>query len=186
LLQQGFFVKPVPEVSRVIFIATPHHGSFVAGSWIGQLAARFVTLPIGLARAFGEIVKGNVDALRINRSVEGFDSVWSMTPGNPLLQALAATPIAPGITAHSIIAVKGDRPVETGTDGVVSYQSAHLGGVASELVIRAGHSVQSDPRAVAEVRRILLLHLAETCPRSCLPGAAIRGQPMPRALELTE
>jgi pimeloyl-ACP methyl ester carboxylesterase len=163
LLQQGFFVKPASGVSRVIFIATPHRGSFLAGSWIGQLAAWFVTLPIGLVQALGEVVEGNFDALRVNRGIEGSDSIWSMTPDNPLLQALAAIPIAPGITAHSIIAVQGDGPVETGTDGVVSYQSAHLDGVASELVIRAGHSVQSDPHAVAEVRRILLLHLAETC-----------------------
>jgi pimeloyl-ACP methyl ester carboxylesterase len=163
LLRQGLFVKPTPEVTRVIFIATPQHGSFVAGSWIGQLAARLVTLPIGLTRALGEIVQGNIDALRVSRGVGGFDSVWSMTPGNPLLQALADIPIASGVTAHSIIAVQGNGPVENGTDGVVSYKSAHLVGVASELVIRAGHSVQSDPRAVAEVRRILLLHLAETC-----------------------
>jgi pimeloyl-ACP methyl ester carboxylesterase len=186
LLQQAFFVKPAPEVSRVIFIATPHHGSFVAGSWIGQLAAWFVTLPIGLTRALGEIVQGNGDALLVKRTIEGFDSVWSMTPGNPLLQALAAIPIAPGITAHSIIAVQGDGPVETGTDGVVSYRSAHLDGVASELVIHAGHSVQSDPNAVAEVRRILLLQLVEACPRGCLPGAPTREHPKPSVSELAK
>ena len=174
LLRQGLFVTPAPEVTRVIFIATPHRGSFVAGSWLGQLAARLVTLPIGLTRALGEVVRGNLDALRVNRGIEGFDSVWSMTPGNPLLQALASTPISKGVAAHSIIAVQGNGPVETGSDGVVSYESAHLDGVASELVIRAGHSVQSDPRAVAEVRRILLLHLAASCPTGCRPAGTAR------------
>jgi pimeloyl-ACP methyl ester carboxylesterase len=31
LLRRAAFVTPVPEVRRVIFIATPQHGSFVAG-----------------------------------------------------------------------------------------------------------------------------------------------------------
>jgi hypothetical protein len=35
--------------------------------------------------------------------------------------------------------------------------------VVSELVVRSGHSTQSDPRTIAEVRRILLLYLKEAC-----------------------
>jgi hypothetical protein len=92
-----------------------------------------------------------------------------MTPSNPALQALAAIPISPNVTAHSIIAVQGNGPIETGSDGVVTYKSAHIDGVASELAVRSGHSVQSNPHTVAEVRRILLLHLAETCPHGCTP-----------------
>src|SRR4029450_11723146 len=42
-LRQVFFVTPVPTVRRVIFLATPHHGSFVADSPLGQLVARFIT-----------------------------------------------------------------------------------------------------------------------------------------------
>jgi len=40
---------------------------------------------------------------------------------------------------------------------------------ASELVIRSGHSVQSDPRTARDVRRILLVHLREAFPKGCLP-----------------
>ena len=172
LLQEGLFVTPVPEVRSVIFIATPHRGSFVAGSWIAHQIARLVTLPIGLTKALTDVVQGNTDALRMNRGVGGFGSVWSMTPRNPALLALAAIPIAPDVTAHSIIAVQGNGPIETGNDGVVTYQSAHLEGVASELVVRSGHSVQSNPHTVAEVRRILLLHLQTTCPAGCAPDVA--------------
>jgi pimeloyl-ACP methyl ester carboxylesterase len=175
LLRQALFVKPLPEVRRVVFIATPHHGSYVAGSRIAQLIARLVTLPLGLTQSLNEIVHGNIDALRMNRGVRGFGSVWSMNPNNPALQALAAIPISPNVTAHSIIAVQGNGPVQTGSDGVVTYKSAHIGGVASELVVRSGHSVQSNPQTVAEVRRILLLHLAETCPRSCAPVSNVGG-----------
>ena len=177
LLRQALFVKPLPEVRRVVFIATPQHGSYVAGSWLGQLAARFVTLPLRLTRSLAEIVHGNVDALRANRGVQGFGSVWSMTPNNPALQALAAIPISPDVSFNSIIAVRGDGPIETGTDGVVTYKSAHIDGAESELVVRSGHSVQSNPHTVAEVRRILLLHLAKSCPHGCGPASAPGGVP---------
>src|SRR5262249_59955423 len=99
-------------------------------------------------------------------------------PANPLLQAFAAIPVSPQVAAHSIIAVQGDGPVETGDDGVVTYKSAHIPEAVSELVVRAGHSVQADPQTVREVRRILLLHLAEACPKSCLPLNARDRQPL--------
>jgi hypothetical protein len=84
-----------------------------------------------------------------------------MAPGSPFEQALNSLPIAPGIVAHSIISVDGDGPYETGNDGVVEYQSAHIDGVASELVVRSPHSCQADPHTIEEVRRILLEQVAE-------------------------
>jgi hypothetical protein len=83
-----------------------------------------------------------------------------MTPGNPFLRTLADIPVAPGVAAHSIIAVRGSGPPETGSDGVVSYASAHIEGVESEFVVRSGHSAQSNPEVILEVRRILLEHVA--------------------------
>jgi len=62
------------------------------------------------------------------------------------------------VSAHSIIAVRGDGPPEEGGDGVVSYSSAHIEDVESELVVRSGHSAQQKPPSIEEVRRILLLH----------------------------
>jgi hypothetical protein len=41
------------------------------------------------------------------------------------------------------------------------YRSAHMDGVASELVVRSGHSVQSNPHAIEEIRRILIEHAGE-------------------------
>jgi hypothetical protein len=83
-----------------------------------------------------------------------------MTPGNPFVKTLSALPIDPSVTANSIIAVKGSGPAEEGNDGVVSYQSAHIDGVESELVVRSSHSTQGEPATIEEVRRILLLHSA--------------------------
>ena len=81
-----------------------------------------------------------------------------MNPRDAFLKTLVSIPLAPGMVANSIIAVKGSGPVEDGEDGVVAYRSAHLDGVESELVVRSGHSLQDQPETVEEVRRILLLH----------------------------
>jgi len=168
LLRRVFFVTPLPEVRRAIFIATPQHGSFVAEAWFSQLVARLVTPQARVVEALRDLTEDNEDDLRIPHGANRFGSVWDMTPNNPFLQAFAAIPVAPTVAAHSIIAVQGDGPAETGDDGVVSYESAHITEAVSEVVVRAGHSVQDHPDTVNEVRRILLLHLAESCPAGCL------------------
>jgi hypothetical protein len=95
-----------------------------------------------------------------------------MTPGNPFVQVLASTPVAPGVAIHSIVAVSGDRPLAEDDDGIVKYQSAHLDGVESELVIHSGHSAQGHPLAIAEVRRILYLHGEDACRLAGVCGAS--------------
>ena len=44
---------------------------------------------------------------------------------------------------------------------MVKCESARLEEAESELVVRSGHSVQANPAAINEVRRILLQHLQE-------------------------
>ncbi len=164
LVRRSFFFDHSPYVSRVIFLATPQRGSYVAGFSVAQLVARFVKLPLRVAQALGDVVTNNADALRFDPGkTRTGGSVYGMAPGSPFINALAPLPIAPGIAAHSIIGVKGDGPVESGDDGVVEYSSAHISGVASELVVQSGHSSQSNPQAIAEIHRILLLHLKDTC-----------------------
>jgi transposase InsO family protein len=70
-------------------------------------------------------------------------------------------PVAPGVAAHSIVAVRGPGPPERQSDGVVAYESAHIEGVESELVVRSSHSAQGRPETIEEIRRILLEHARE-------------------------
>src|SRR5205823_9736935 len=97
LVRKAVFVKPMPDVRRVIFIATPQHGSFVAGSTVGQVLGRLVTLPLYVSRALTEPVRGNAKAARFAASARGFARVWSMTPTNSALQVLHAIPVAPRV-----------------------------------------------------------------------------------------
>jgi transposase InsO family protein len=156
LLRRGMFVEPLPEVSRVVFICTPHRGSFVAGRQIiADLTRRFLIQPFALRGVAAEIER-NRDALVPGVVVPS--AVDNMSPKHHFILALQEIPVAPSIKAHSIIAVEGDGPVEQGDDGVVKYSSAHIDGVESELVVRSSHSTQGRPETIEEVRRILREH----------------------------
>jgi len=169
-LRRTLFLQPLPFVRRVIFIATPHRGSYEAGSWIAQQIAGFASLPKGFVDVMKDLVTGNPSAVTL--SLGGLPrSINDMTPGKPFVQTLASIPVVPGVTTHSIIAVSGDHPLAEDDDGIVKYTSAHLDDVESELVIHSSHSVQGHPLAIAEVRRILYLHGEDACRSAGVCGA---------------
>jgi pimeloyl-ACP methyl ester carboxylesterase len=150
------YVKPLPFVKRVIFVATPHQGSYLTGNPLAHYVSRFIKLPRRALDSLAEITKGNPEFATFRAPT----AVDNMTPTNPFVKALASLSVAPGITANSIVAVQGDGPLEELDDGVVKYTSAHRTDVESELVVHSGHSCQANPATVGEVERILLLHLA--------------------------
>jgi pimeloyl-ACP methyl ester carboxylesterase len=159
-LQEALFVTPFPAVRRVIFISTPHQGSFVAGRQVmANLLRRLVRTPSELA-GFGAELAGHPELLGGRRFILP-TAVDNMSPRSAFIQGLGPIPIAPGIHAHSIISVQGNGPYEEGNDGVVAYKSAHIEPVDSELVVRSRHSTQGVPATIEEVRRILRLHLKE-------------------------
>jgi pimeloyl-ACP methyl ester carboxylesterase len=154
LLERAVFFDPLPFVTRVVFISTPHKGSYLAENWLGMLARRFVSMPAAFTNAaleLGELreqvaLRGS---WRMPTSVDNMD--WS----NPGLRTLYELPLAPWVRANSIIPVL-EEPYANGDDGVVRYSSAHLDGVESELVVcPCGHSTQATPQTIEEVRRIL-------------------------------
>lgn len=161
LLEKSLFVKPLPFVRCVIFIATPHRGSFIAGWRPSQWITKFIKLPANILTGITDLMQQNPQELAFASTSRMPTSVDNMTPWNPFIKTLASIPIAPDVSAHSIIAVKEGMPIEKGNDGVVSYKSAHIEGVESEFVVRSPHSCQADPDAIAEVRRILLQQLKE-------------------------
>lgn len=153
-------VEPVSEVKRVVFISTPHRGSILSKQYVRTLIKKLVTLPARIVQTtlsiqdyFTDDVKRMIGSGKVPTSIDG------MSPDNPVLHALAETPLAAGVTGHSIIAIKGDDEPPAGDDGVVAYTSAHLDGMQSEFIVRSGHSCQEHPFTIEEVRRIMLEHL---------------------------
>jgi Alpha/beta hydrolase family len=166
-LRKTAFVKPLPFVREVIFLATPQRGSYLAGpQFVRRLAEYLVRLPSDVVRVSTDLARlvpagaGELSIAKIPTSID------NMSPGNRFIKTLAQIPVAPGIVAHSIISVDSDAPLDEADDGVVKYQSAHIDGVESELVVRSPHSgMQAAPQTVEEVRRIFLEHSARSaCP----------------------
>ena len=158
LLREATFFEPLPFVTRVVFIATPHRGSFQATGWVLNLIRRLIHLPGTLVPQFQDLVKSQEFAQLGMSQLP--TSVENMSPGHPFIRALAESPIDPHIAAHSIIAVLGEGALTGKTDGVVAYESAHIDGVESEKIVRSSHSTQGNPETIEEVRRILREHLA--------------------------
>lgn len=163
ILDRGFFFKPVPEVKRVVFMATPHRGSAVAGWWPVNLVRGVLQVPREVLQATAAVTSAAAfDESLLRRNAKGVPtSVDDMTERNPWLLALAELPLVDGVKGHSIVALRGGSKAPEGSDGVVPYRSAHVAYVESEKIVRSNHSAQQNPEAIEELRRILRLHLAE-------------------------
>ena len=154
LLRRGLFVKPLPYVSRVVFICTPHRGSYVAGrAIVANVTRRLLSLPFTLTGVAADLARNPGTATIVVPS-----AVDNMSPRHHFIRALQEIPVTPAVTVNSIIAVEGDGPLADGDDGVVKYSSAHIEPVESELVVKSSHSTQGNPHTIEEVRRILRLH----------------------------
>jgi pimeloyl-ACP methyl ester carboxylesterase len=161
LVEDAMRFQRNPRVVRAIFIATPHRGSRMADSWIGRMATRLIRLPPVLQTGLPRGVRENASVMTPQgRAFSGemnITSVRTLSPRDPGLLALARLPIQ--VPFHSIMGQRHPGPKETGSDGVVTYASAHLDGAASELVVRSNHQLADNPEAQAEVGRILRLEL---------------------------
>ena len=180
LLRNSLIFERSPFVQRVIFIATPHKGSFMAATTMGRIAASFVSLPRNVARAGTELFTKSKSEVALSGIPDVPTSIMNMDPDNPFLKTLGTFPIPPDVKAHTIIAVKpGEEPLERGSDGVVEYTSARLEGVESQYVLRWNHSCQAHPRTIREVRRILREHLAGLTEAEAQPAAPAPGAETP-------
>jgi pimeloyl-ACP methyl ester carboxylesterase len=166
LIKRCFVFEPSPFVSRVVFVCTPHRGSFMAAKWYSRFVASLVAVPQELSEVGDRLF---ADEARLPEELRGrsFTSVGGMDPDNPLQKHIADTPLAPRVAAHSIIAIGDADPrdpaaVQAADDGVVEYASAHIEGVESEDLVPAKHSCQSHPVTIESLRRILLEHLKGT------------------------
>jgi pimeloyl-ACP methyl ester carboxylesterase len=163
LLSRVMFFHPTPCVRRVVYIATPHRGAKLGGSLVGRIGDRLIKLPSPLQTTYQAMLRANGPEFFTAGFREGLpSSVDELAPDNPLLTAMGRLPVAPGVVCHSVIGRWGIGPLETSSDGVVPYTSSHTDVAASEFVVRSLHECQDDPRTIQELRRILLLHEAQS------------------------
>jgi triacylglycerol esterase/lipase EstA (alpha/beta hydrolase family) len=152
-----------PDITRVVFVASPHRGSEMSTGKLGSIGKKLIKLPKKVALA-QQLLK--IDGLTDNgRKIINTrpDSIGDLNPDAPILKAILDQPVRPGVKIHSIIGNhRMTSPLEDSSDTVVPYRSAHLDGAVSEKVVDAKHTtITHDPVAIEELRRILYLHLGK-------------------------
>ena len=162
LLRSTLFVEPLPWVSRAIFMATPHRGSPLASGAFGRFARSLVRAPAELVESFSRLLEAEVFPQNLIQEddLESPNVFYSLAPDNPLILALDGLP--PQVPFHTIVA---DLPLvddEIVSDGIVEGKSALIEGAESEKTVVATHGVHHHPEGIAEIRRILKMHLQES------------------------
>jgi pimeloyl-ACP methyl ester carboxylesterase len=161
LLRDGLVFSARAGVRRVVYVATPHRGSRFDKGSIQRVGTRLVRLPDPLRAAHRRLVAQNPPTFFREHFRKGLpSSIDELEWGSPILTGLSELTHSPNQKVHSIIAVRPDSRAGQRTDGLVSYESAHVDGVASEKIVAAGHLCQDDLEVIGEVRRILTEHAA--------------------------
>ncbi len=158
-LRADFYFDPSPLVKRVVFMATPHHGSSMAVRVVGHAASGLVKYSEEEEAEYRQLMDCNRDVFREELWDKKPTSIELLKPENPLLAAMARMPISRCVRWHSII---GDRRFTLdgeGSDGIVPVPSARLAGSCSERFVFAKHTrVNKVDEAVDELARILREH----------------------------
>ena len=90
------------------------------------------------------------------------NSVDTLAPNNRFVKAINTIPITPGIPYHTIMGDRGRGDAPNSSDGVVPYWSSHMDGAQSECIVPSAHPAHQNPKAIEEVRRILVLNARST------------------------
>ncbi|MDC5040419.1 hypothetical protein OHW26_17210, partial [Acinetobacter baumannii] len=161
VIRERFQFKDLPYFKRVVFVSAPHHGTDYADRWFTQIARRIIRLPADFFIAV-EMRDEKNTKLRKGLIENGASNLSRSSNFMKLTQAIQPSS---NVVYHSIMGnINGTTDKSKMSDGIVPYQSSHLGGEQSELIIKGGHSIQTSPEAILELRRILRLHLKQSPP----------------------
>ena len=116
LLMQSLFFEPVPMVSRVVFVSTPHRGSPMGDELVGRLASRLIRVPKDILTIRETLAQynGQADVSEAFRGTRYATGVAQLGLGNPVLQAINQLPMRETVPYHSIIGYNGKEPLPHG------------------------------------------------------------------------
>ncbi len=165
-LEKSLFFHPNPSIRRVVTVGTPHRGSEMSNDLTRWLSSKLIRLPDMLDLTKGNVISDNKELIRDDRLLRIETSIDSLAPDSPFFPVMLAGYRAPWVRYHNVVGVLPKKGwtgyFANGGDGVVAYSSAKMDDVLSEVSVPAMHSeIHAHPRAILEVRRILLEHLHE-------------------------
>jgi pimeloyl-ACP methyl ester carboxylesterase len=153
--RQELFFRHRPEVGRVIFIASPLRGSNLATGFIGSIANFLIREHSLSSEASEEMLRTTSIKENELKPKRRANSVDTLSPKSRFVNAINTIPMTAGVPYNTIIGDRGRGDSPNSSDGVVPYWSSHMKGAQSEHIVPSGHGAHQDPRAIAEVLRIL-------------------------------
>lgn len=150
--------QPRPEVSRVVFFATPHRGSQMAVNPFTEFASKLIRLPFDFLdkdhRTLREALRDEFRELFVAPA----NSLVFLRANSPLLESILNLPMKKDVPIHSVIGDRGKGDAPDSSDGVVPYWSSKMDGALSEKIVPSGHGAHEHPEGIAELARILKAH----------------------------
>ncbi len=164
-LQKAAFFNANQDIRRVVTIGTPHRGSDYANDVTQWLGRKLIKLPAMMVATGQNLVNKNPGVFQNADLLINNTSIDSLDPDSPVFPAMLRAPRAPWVTYHNIVGLVPERKwfggeVQSSDDGVVDYESARVDDAVSEIVVASEHqTIHRNPKAILEVRRVLLEHL---------------------------
>lgn len=159
-LEQRLYFTPQPFVRRVIYIATPHAGSSLAVRGIGRISSALVRPEEESRARHQQLIEDNPGAFFGTFQKRIPTSIDLLEPNDATLQTIFDLPVQSGTTQHAIVGTGTKLWTWGQSDGVVSVDSASHPDSLIEAYIAAAHTeITKDEATIAEVARILKLHL---------------------------
>jgi len=156
--------KEVPHLGRVIFVSASHRGSYMATDFWGRVGASLVGNPLASDDIYAEALGSARPEAKAHGRKHLPNSIELLDPDSLFLEKVNALPLKPGVPYHSLIGDRGkggylDHTKPESSDGIVPYWSSHMPGAQSERIIPSGHWSHLHPLGMAEIKRILMLHI---------------------------
>ena len=154
--------KPIPFIGCVILMAPPNRGSDMATFTFSRIGSSLISLPLKVTQQSGALVQKAVIAAGVKENNYPIpNGIDSLKPSSRYLEYSVKLPFKKDLFIYTIIGNIEKSGEKSGSDGVVSYSSAHLDNATEEVVIKSDHSVQQTSDGIREVTHILLKYLNE-------------------------
>lgn len=148
--------EPVPFVKKVVYFATPHHGSNWTEQPLGKVGRRLIDVPQQLQEDYMGLIRGNPGLFR-NPARQPPTSIDHLSPRDRIMQATSQLRTADLVSTHSIIGTGFLLPDLHWGDGIVAIPSARIPCVQTEFFLCATHSgILRNRAAAAELMCILM------------------------------
>lgn len=159
-----FYFEPLPFVTRVVFVGTPHNGSALASQSIGRCSSHLIQQPVERTIQHQILAKENPGVFSPEVQDRIPNSIDLLDPDSEILRAIQQLCPGPNVQLHSIIGTGLPGPLAGPADGVVPVASAQHPYVSTEKFVHTTHGkLHSDPESIEEILCILRRHAWEAC-----------------------